>query len=527
MKEYALAKNGKPLRFYVPTHSLINYSQWSIVSPESSLVDKPGIDGFIAQIWTGTARTPNIYQGRLAERTFEVAYLEYGIMQELVRGSDRRMWFLHDPVEDNPKHTWDDYRDNYIRILTASLLHPGVCHYEVTPWPDRVMLGRFPAGDPQAKGISADYATVLAVVFNQLRDMDQTEISYEKGTDGIGVLLADSAMFQRANPAYNTGCAQEPNDPLRATKDEAHRFTGFYGMALPLVKHGVPARPVQLDNVARSPGYLDDYKVLLLSYEFMKPSQPTIHQALSEWVRKGGTLIYIGADTDPFNAVREWWNKSPKPYAAPSEHLMECMELGRTPKEGEYHYGKGMVIVQRKHPAYFSRSAKSGNQLVGLVRHGIEATGNKLAERNWMRLRRGPYIIAAVMDESIGKESMHLQGRFVNLLDANLPVLDKIDVSLGKQAWLLDLDRVTAKAPTPLAAAGRIESWTPQENGVRYTISSTQGVKVVSRILLPSPPKTVTVDGKPCKEFEWHEASNTVLIRQEGSPQSIEVTITW
>ena len=47
----------------VPTHSLVNYAQWRIVSPESHLIDIPALDGYIAQVWTGTARTPNFYGG--------------------------------------------------------------------------------------------------------------------------------------------------------------------------------------------------------------------------------------------------------------------------------------------------------------------------------------------------------------------------------------------------------------------------------------------------------------------------------
>jgi hypothetical protein len=47
-----------------------------IVSPESSLAQRDGCDGYIAQVWTGTARTPNVYRGIRKERTFETAYLE-------------------------------------------------------------------------------------------------------------------------------------------------------------------------------------------------------------------------------------------------------------------------------------------------------------------------------------------------------------------------------------------------------------------------------------------------------------------
>ncbi|MGO8750796.1 MAG: hypothetical protein ACLQNE_33010 [Thermoguttaceae bacterium] len=527
MKEYALVKNGRPVRFYVPTHSLINYAQWSIVSPESSLVDLPGIDGYIAQVWTGTARSPNTYQGRTRERTFETAFLEYGIMQELVRGSGRRMWFLHDPVEDNPAHDWEDYRVNYLRTLVASLLQPDVCRYEISPWPSRVLLGRFPQGSPGAKTIGEDYATVLAVVFNQLRDMDQADISWEKATEGVGVLLADSAMFQRANPAYRAGVAATKDDPLRPSRNEIERLSGFFGLALPVLKHGIPIRPVQLDNLVRSPGYLDRYKVLLLSYEFQKPPHPGIHQVLAEWVARGGTLIYAGADTDPFHQVREWWNATSSPYASPSEHLFERLGLGRSPGEGEYRSGKGLVLIERKHSAWFSRSAQAGERLVGIVRRGVESAGGSWTERNWIRLRRGPYVIAAVLDESVSAEPLELRGRLVDLLDARLAVSNHIVLKPGQQAWLLDLDRVTAKAPAALAAAGRIERWTSAPGSVHYAITSPQGIRTSARILLPMPPKTITVAGRPCAEWVWHEASKTVLIRHAGSADPVEVNVTW
>ena len=38
-KEYAFQKYQRQLRLYVPTHSLISYTQWAIVSPQSSLID--------------------------------------------------------------------------------------------------------------------------------------------------------------------------------------------------------------------------------------------------------------------------------------------------------------------------------------------------------------------------------------------------------------------------------------------------------------------------------------------------------
>ncbi|MCA9151790.1 MAG: hypothetical protein KDA92_20950, partial [Planctomycetales bacterium] len=395
MKEYALVKHNRAIRFYVPTHSLLNYTQWQIVSPESSLLDLPGVDGYIAQVWTGTARTANTYAGRTAERTFETAYLEYGVMQELTRGTNRQMWFLHDPIEDNPRHDWTDYRTNYIRTLVASLLHPHVAQYEVAPWPSRIFQGRFPQGQPQATTIPADYATTLAVVFNQLRDLQQEEVETFDAADTVGVFLADSAMFQRAEPAFSLGLTTDKDDVSRQTRFEARNLSSFYGLTLPLLKHGIPVRPVQLENVVRVPGYLDGYQTLVLSYEFMKPFSPGIHLALAAWVEQGGTLIYVGADTDPFHGVREWWNQSKRHYGSPSEHLFESLGLLTSPPTGTYSVGKGAVIVQRVHPAYYTRSTENAQEWRNVVSQAVSLQHGQWRAGNSLQIRRGPYMIAA------------------------------------------------------------------------------------------------------------------------------------
>ncbi len=527
MKEYALTKYGRTVRFYVPTHSLINYTQWRLVSPEASLIDLPGVDGYIAQVWTGTARTHNTYRGVTKERTFETAFLEYGIMQELVRGTGRRMWFLADPVEDNPRHDWNDYRKNYLCTLVAQLLHPGVHHYEVSPWPNRVFNGRFPHGSKDAKPIPPDYATILGVVFNQLRDMDQPDVRWPETTEGVGVLLADSGMFQRANPAFTEGVTKDASDPTRPTRREVRMWSAFYGLALPPLKHGVPIRPVQLDNVARFPGYLADYSVLLLSYEFIKPLSPGIHLALAQWVQRGGALVYVGADTDPFGNVREWWNQPPQDYNAPSEHLFETLGLARKPRQGAHKSAKGLVIVERKHPAHFTRSPATAKRLMTLLGRAVEHTGRQLIERNHLLLHRGPYVIAACLDESVGRDPLVLKGRFVNLFDADLSILNEVTVPPNGRAFLLDLNAVRGDPPIALASTGRIETWKPTKRCLTYTTTSIKDVTVSTRLLLPAKPKSVVVAGKPCEDTTWDAASKTLLIRHAGGTGPTGLKVGW
>lgn len=525
MKEYALAKHDREVRFYVPTHSLLNYAQWEIVSPESALLDLPGIDGYVAQIWTGTARTENTYQGERKERTFETAYLEYGVMQELVRGTDRRMWFLHDPIEDNPRHDWNDYRSNYICTLVASLLHAGVWHYEVCPWPTRVFNGQYPRRGPDRVAIPNDYATTLSVVFNQLRDMEQHDVSLDTHATEIGVFLSDSAMFQRAAPALTTNVAKNSGDPTRATRLEIEDLTGFYGMTLPLTKYGVPVRPVQLDNLIRSPGYLDDLNTLVLSYEIMKPMTPALHQALAQWVWKGGSLIYVGADADPFNRASDWWNQGSVVYDSPAEHLFETLGLDRRPAGGTYAAQEGRVIVQRCHPAFYARSKENADQFRSVVRKAVEAAGGVYHQQNYIRLQRGPYLIAAVFDESINDEPLQIKGNYVDLLDANLPVLHEISVRPGQQTWLLNLDQVSGPHVMVLAAAGRIENWTVDGNQLKYDITAPSGTIASTRLRLAAEPQSILANGQPCGDSHWDADSKTLLLHHPAGPKPTIVTI--
>lgn len=74
IKMYAKETYNIYLPIYVPTHSLLNYSQWKIMSPESQLIGLNSIDGFIAQVWTGTSREPNVYKGIKKKERLRLLY---------------------------------------------------------------------------------------------------------------------------------------------------------------------------------------------------------------------------------------------------------------------------------------------------------------------------------------------------------------------------------------------------------------------------------------------------------------------
>ncbi len=536
LKEYSLKKYNRPLKIYVATHSLLSYSQIHMVSPESAFLDSPYVDGLIAQIWTGTSRFGNRYNGVDAERTFEIGLLEYGVMQETVRGFDKRVYFLNDPVEDNPRYDWNDYKTNYLCTLTASLMRSDTSFYEVAPWPSRVFCGSFPAGDPQATTIPGDYASTLCLVFQQLRDMkgldaewiDASDAGSETApqpapTEEIGVLLADSAMYQRAQPTTRDSCGDDLADPNKPTPQEIAMFGDYVGLTTPLIKRGVPVASPVLDNLLRQPGYLDKFKVLILSYDFQKPSSPGIHAVLADWVARGGALIFVDSGKDPYNDAKDWWNASSKSYANPGDHLLASFGLEPGRGNCKKSYGKGWVYVDRKRPAFISRSAENGAEYCRLVADAAKETNAPFDERNYFLKRRGPYLLAAALKESTSDNPLQLKGHFVNLFDPNLEIVESIAIQPGERAWLLDLDRATIEAPAVLASSCRVESQTTSDDGsrVRFETSSPTGIEAISLFKLKARPGSLTINGVESQEFRWDEGTKTLFFKFRPTGQDV------
>ena len=530
--------HGRTIPSYVATHSLINYSTWRIVSPESSLIGV-GAQGYIAQVWTGTARVPNMYDGKLAQRTFETAFLEYSAMQNLVRASGRRIWYLNDPVADSPNNTWDDYRSNWQSTLTASLLQPEVWRYEVMPWPKRVFTGMHPATEEDAeklrhgssvnptgvactapppkltvpmKGIPPVYATELQTVIAALGDMKQADVRWQvAGTRGVGVLVSDTMMFERAAP--------QPSDQYLGS---------FYGLALPLVMRGVPVDPVQIES-ATAPGFLSRYKLLFLTYEGQKPPTPEFHAALAKWVRNGGALVVVDNDDDPYNAVREWWNTAPNSYKTPREHLFAQLHI---PIDGAglFHVGRGMVLSERVSPAALTYQPDGGDTLRGYARQAAADVRLRWSETNAFVLRRGPYIVAAGLDEPVpGTTPALLHGHFIDLFDADLPVLTTVTLAPGTRDLLFDLDydRSASALPRVVAAACQVRDVHTTSHQLTFAAEGIADTNAVIRIQSNRKPISVSIAGQALAPSAYQVDDGTILLRFANSVDPVPIEVSF
>ncbi|HOE64897.1 MAG TPA: hypothetical protein PLO62_00080 [Candidatus Hydrogenedentes bacterium] len=485
IKTRAAAQNRR-IECIVPTHSLINYAHWQIVSPESRLIDIPHLDGYVAQVWTGTARQPNRYRGVEKERTFETAYFEYGQMAAMVAPTGRKVWFLADPVEDNPNHTWNDYRRNYESTVIASLLWPSVSRYAVMPWPERIFQGNYPATDMDAQtgaraGIPKDYAAQILTIINALNDMEQRDIEVDSGTPGIGVVVSDSMMFQRAEP-----------DIVDLT------MGNFYGLALPLLKAGVPVRVFQLENSLQKDAF-KDFRVLLLTYEGQKPLKPAYHDALVRWVKRGGCLIVLEDNADPYHHVREWWNDYGKTDAKAYEDLFAKLGVFQDEALAAYkepqRVGRGWVFVRGESSNALSKRADGDAAIRDWVKTVLAKQDRTLTEKNYLRVQRGPYIIVSVMDESVSDAPLRLTGDFVDLFDPQLGYsTGERVVHPGEHVFLYDVAWAKKhRANTGIiAASARTRNVQRDKRALRFAARGPEGSTATVRLMLPAPIKSVT-----------------------------------
>lgn len=574
VKEYAKVKYGRDLRFYVPTHSLINYTQWKIMSPEASLIGISTVDGYIAQIWTGTSREANVYEGFYRERTFETAFLEYGVMQELTRGTGRRMWFLNDPIEDLPSYTWENYRYNYQKTAIASLLNPEVWHYEICPWPSRVFDGRYPRYQPrisekdetsfemaESKPIPDSYRTFLSGMFQLFGDMEQPDWAFEGVSETVGVFMSDTGLFERTYPdtvptaegygeelrgvmTKNSDVITGPEAAERIARSKAFMeaterdetrlnsfvtsvaFPQFFGLAMPLLKYGLPVRPIQLDNIRRFTGYLRGIRFAILSYEYMKPVSPDINTTLAEWIRSGGTLIYVGDGSDPFHGIRSWWREAG--YENPAQHLFEVMGLGREPGAGEYAYGNGRIVVYDMLPARICLTREHADAWRGLVRDVLSRGGVEWNWRNDITLRRGPYVISEVMDESVTDAPKVFEGCYADLMEDGYPIVSTKRVEPDGGALLYDLSTLKKGEFTIIGTAARIMDPECGEGRLSFRAKTADRVLVHIRVQLPfRPAKVEAMDETGAAVelgYEYDEATGTALFTYRSEDRSVTIS---
>jgi len=506
--EKTLSKTAKKKNvvLVVPIHSIFGNISSSLVAPLGLSVETKEIDGYIGQIWTGPVRWSLQNYISSEKSFFASAYSLYDYFTQLTVGTDKKLWLLVDPVEDDPNHTWDAFKEWYEHCIVAMLLMPGIDSYEIMPWPDRIFLPGYETGGgtPAPEKFRMEILTISQTLQDVPKGGKWLVDKKSKPTEGIAIAISDSAMYL--------------NKPVP-------KLQGLYGLYMPLIMHGVPVSSFVMERV-QDKNYADMYKLIILSYENFKPANPEMNVALAEWVKRGGTLVIFATDeedeldkTDYF-----WWRKNG--FESPLKHLLAQFHKLKTKKE-KWKFGKGTVIRKKFSSRDFAGEAMASKIYLPVINWALEESRKfeKLNTPGFFCMKRGDFIIVHSEKKKISRS-----GKFIDIFDTNLPVIDKIDLKPGESGLYKDVTKILKNGKTPMVLHStlRLVSQKYEKKQLIFTVKGPEQTPAAVRVFLPGIkiPEIAAVNSKGKKiDVLIKKDRETYLLRLPNSPEGITLTI--
>jgi hypothetical protein len=148
-------------------------------------------------------------------------------------------------------------------------------------------------------------------------------------------------------------------------------------------------------------------------------------------------------------------------------------------------------------------------------------------ETNYLLLRRGPYVIAAGMDESVEGAGKTLKGKFVNLFNPELKVLGAVSLEPGSRMLLLDLDSVRDKSPRLLASACKALLKKSSNSNLEYVVEGVGETPAILMLSADKAPRSVTLDGKPLEAVQYSSNDKLAWIRFENTAAPRELKVSF
>jgi hypothetical protein len=184
------------------------------------------------------------------------------------------------------------------------------------------------------------------------------------------------------------------------------------------------------------------------------------------------------------------------------------------------------VIWSRENPAKLEYESDGPDRVASSVHRAADRAKLKWRETNYLLLRRGPYIIAAGLDESISGATNVLRGRFINLFDAQLRVRTEIRIEPGGRYLLRDLDATPVSQPEVLASACKALVTQRDDKSMSMAVEGvgdTPGLVLLGG--LKTPPRSISLDGELVKDVNYSGKDKLLWIpfANEARPRVLSV----
>lgn len=532
-------------KIVIATHSTVNYDNYSITAGIDHYAALPGVDGIIGQTWSDTARMSLRFNGSDTADVYSYAALEYASYTDTTEDID--FYALADPKADNPDLSWADYELLYRDTVAAQLMQPEINRFEVLPWPDRSFLA---APD--------EYKTKQLNVFAALQRLSGRAAVLSAGSPRVALGISDTLSWHDEKTSKK---------PLQAIE----------GLSVPLIKDGIPLKTKSLDFI-RSPADLADTDVLILSYEVIKPSAAQTNEAIAQWIKAGGIVLYIGGHDAMESAPGYWWSGSTplgdlmdrlgldgveagKPKTLPGMlqwtgggldaldrakvgavrlRVEDCAinaaftgDINTVLRSGSDSIGIDQAAGEGRFiafgfPAYLTSTLGGAGLMRSLTKYALGYTGSPYNRQNLVRIERGDITAAHAFNKA-----STLKGRYIDLFDSELGILDTVAIDKGGSCLLCDISGLDLSVPRLAFTGGRLRSAALETAGSTvYTVAGPIMADISARLVCApgTYPQSVTASraGKPFVPYlRWDETTSSLLVQFEGAVEGVQVEVRW
>ena len=550
-----------PLLYSLAPHSTLAYATYpnGITDGYVHMMGTGQVESVTGQTWSNTIQNSIRYEGMSRTATFINAYVDYGTYLDAVNYYDTLFFALCDPMSDtsatlNNEEYW---RGLCHEQLVASLMYSEINRWEFI-WANRSFMN-----------VSPEYRSEQLNIHNAILEISGAEYKSTAGTPGITYLLGDTLTWQ---------------DPNKKDFGE-NAYDGFWGVAAPLVYDGIPLRTMAMELITR-PEDLEGVSVLIVSYDNQKPLYEELNVAIAEWVKKGGTLLYLGGPDEYLTIPEAWWNREGK-GGSPTANLLGHLGVGSTItaspltggnrglvwKGGEtaadssdfadgaikaggdkftYYYegtgfetiletedgkavgisfaaGEGQVLMVGLSTTDYSDSAAAADLLRMLTAKATTYTEYNYVTSDAFVVERGDYVAVYPL-----KGSYTLEGTYVNIFTPDLAIEVNPVIKEGKAALYLRVEAPSElSVPTVMFSGGFVVSTEETNAMTTIEVYAAENALIPIRIAAPEgmvpTVASVAFDGRNTRcEQIWDPETNSLLIRTFASPtKHATVTVAW
>jgi hypothetical protein len=121
-----------------------------------------------------------------------------------------------------------------------------------------------------------------------------------------------------------------------------------------------------------------------------------------------------------------------------------------------------------------------------------------------------------------------LRGRFLDLFEAGLPIVESVSLVPGSRRLLFDLHRPRPSGPSVLASACKVlGARTTPDGAFQFHAEGPDQIEAVVCVALPAAPKDVLLDPEviPAGGWTWHDPTRTLRFRFPNSAAGHLLTI--